>query len=135
MLFLLFLFNPSVEWCLTSYRIISSSEAKILIYLSDSCTIYVHLILPIFLFQEEIKTKEIKQTIGTISDLAPSTLYCVKVQAFSKAYNKSSPFSKEECIKTPGGRKSLGIVTLLGVKLLTLHRPLQVSLVKKILAA
>ena len=68
--------------------------------------------------------KEIKQTIGTVSDLTPSTLYCVKVQAFSKVYNKSSQFSKEECIKTPGGRKSLGIVTSLEVKLLTLHRPL-----------
>ncbi|XP_074010104.1 interferon alpha/beta receptor 1 [Numenius arquata] len=54
--------------------------------------------------EEEIKTKEIKQTIGMISDLTPSTLYCVKVQAFSKAYNKSSHFSKEECIKTPGGK-------------------------------
>ncbi|NWY60112.1 INAR1 protein, partial [Chionis minor] len=54
--------------------------------------------------EEETKMKEIKQTIGTISDLAPSTLYCVKVQAFSKAYNKSSHFSKEECIKTPGDK-------------------------------
>ncbi|NXW30054.1 INAR1 protein, partial [Phaetusa simplex] len=83
--------------------------------------------------EEEIKMKEIKQTIGTISDLTPSTLYCVKVQAFSKAYNKSSHFSKEECIKTPGGRKSLGIVMPLGVKLLTLQEPLQVSQVKKYL--
>lgn len=73
--------------------------------------------------------KEIKQTIGTISDLTPLTLYCVKVQAFSEVYNKSSHYSKEECIKTPGGRKSLGIVTLLEIKQLTLHRPLQVSLV------
>ncbi|NXN70201.1 INAR1 protein, partial [Himantopus himantopus] len=54
--------------------------------------------------EEEIKVKEVKQTIGTISDLAPSTLYCVKVQALSKAYNKSSHFSKEECIKTPGDK-------------------------------
>lgn len=75
--------------------------------------------------------KEIKQTIGTVSDLTPSTLYCVKVQAFSEFYNKSSRYSEEKCIRTPGGRKSLGIVTPLEVKLLTLHRPLQVSLVKK----
>ncbi|XP_010293820.1 PREDICTED: interferon alpha/beta receptor 1, partial [Phaethon lepturus] len=54
--------------------------------------------------EEEIKMKEIKQTIGTVSDLTPSTLYCVKVQAFSEAYNKSSRFSKEECIKTPGDK-------------------------------
>ncbi|NWX15414.1 INAR1 protein, partial [Aegotheles bennettii] len=54
--------------------------------------------------EEEIKMKEIKQTLGTISDLTPSTLYCVKVQAFSEAYNKSSHFSKAECIKTPGDK-------------------------------
>ncbi|GAB0178178.1 interferon alpha/beta receptor 1 [Grus japonensis] len=54
--------------------------------------------------EEEIKMKEIKQTIGTVSDLTPSTLYCVKVQAFSEAYNKSSHFSREECIKTPGDK-------------------------------
>uniref|UniRef100_A0A672TZF4 Interferon alpha and beta receptor subunit 1 n=1 Tax=Strigops habroptila TaxID=2489341 RepID=A0A672TZF4_STRHB len=54
--------------------------------------------------EEEIKVKEIKQTIGSISDLTPSTLYCVKVQAFSEVYNKSSHFSKEECIKTPGDK-------------------------------
>ncbi|NWZ27014.1 INAR1 protein, partial [Asarcornis scutulata] len=54
--------------------------------------------------EEEIKVKEIKQTIATISDLTPSTQYCVKVKAFSEAYNKSSPFSNEECIKTPGDK-------------------------------
>ncbi|KFQ66367.1 Interferon alpha/beta receptor 1, partial [Pelecanus crispus] len=53
--------------------------------------------------EEEIKMKEIKQTIGTLSDLMPSTLYCVKAQAFSRAYNKSSHYSKEQCIRTPGG--------------------------------
>ncbi|KFP36773.1 Interferon alpha/beta receptor 1, partial [Chlamydotis macqueenii] len=61
--------------------------------------------------EEEIKVKEIKQTIGTISDLTPSTLYCVKVQAFSEAYNKSSHFSEEECIKTPGD-KTLPLIML-----------------------
>ncbi|KAM6292478.1 interferon alpha/beta receptor 1 isoform 4-T4 [Porphyrio hochstetteri] len=54
--------------------------------------------------EEEVKMKEIKQTLGTVSDLTPSTLYCVKVQAFSEIYNKSSHFSKEECIKTPGDK-------------------------------
>ncbi|NXH77045.1 INAR1 protein, partial [Hydrobates tethys] len=54
--------------------------------------------------EEEIKVKEIKQTIGTVSDLTPSTLYCVKVQAFSEVYNKSSHYSREECIKTPGDK-------------------------------
>ncbi|KFV51911.1 Interferon alpha/beta receptor 1, partial [Gavia stellata] len=52
--------------------------------------------------EEEIKMKELKQTIGTVSDLTPSTLYCLKVQAFSEVYNKSSHYSKEECITTPG---------------------------------
>ncbi|KFQ11486.1 Interferon alpha/beta receptor 1, partial [Leptosomus discolor] len=54
--------------------------------------------------EEEIKVKELKQTIGVVSDLAPSTMYCVKVQAFSEVYNKSSHYSREECIKTPGDK-------------------------------
>ncbi|XP_048804877.1 interferon alpha/beta receptor 1 isoform X2 [Lagopus muta] len=61
--------------------------------------------------EEEVKMKETKQTIAAVSDLTPSTLYCVKVQAFSVAYNKSSDFSKEECIETPGG-KSLPLIIL-----------------------
>lgn len=77
--------------------------------------------------------KETKQTIAAVSDLTPSTLYCVKVQAFSVAYNKSSDFSKEECIGTPGGRMNFGLVTPTELKLLTLHRPLQSSLVRKYL--
>ncbi|XP_068281027.1 interferon alpha/beta receptor 1 isoform X2 [Nyctibius grandis] len=63
--------------------------------------------------EEEIKMKEIKQTIGTVSDLTPSTLYCLKVQAFSKFYNKSSHFSKEECIKTPGATFVTALVAVL----------------------
>ncbi|XP_068768738.1 interferon alpha/beta receptor 1 isoform X2 [Struthio camelus] len=55
--------------------------------------------------EEEMKIKVIKQTIGTVSDLTPLTLYCVKVQAFSEAYNKSSHFSKDECIRTPGDKR------------------------------
>ncbi|NWI33010.1 INAR1 protein, partial [Sula dactylatra] len=54
--------------------------------------------------EEEVKIKAMKQTMGTVSGLTPSTLYCVKVQAFSQAYNKSSHYSKEECIKTPGDK-------------------------------
>ncbi|KFP17732.1 Interferon alpha/beta receptor 1, partial [Egretta garzetta] len=61
--------------------------------------------------EEEIKVKEIKQTIGTVSDLTPSTLYCVKVQAFSEAFNKSSRYSKEKCIRTPGD-KTLPLIIL-----------------------
>ncbi|NXE43537.1 INAR1 protein, partial [Ptilorrhoa leucosticta] len=53
--------------------------------------------------EEEVKQKEVKQTIATVSDLSPSTLYCVKVQAFSEPYNKSSAYSQQECIQTPAG--------------------------------
>ncbi|XP_064327002.1 interferon alpha/beta receptor 1 isoform X2 [Phalacrocorax carbo] len=63
--------------------------------------------------EEEVKMKAIKQTIGTVSGLTPSTLYCVKVQAFSQAYNKSSHYSKEECIKTPGATFVTALVAVL----------------------
>ncbi|NXL78066.1 INAR1 protein, partial [Leptocoma aspasia] len=53
--------------------------------------------------EEEVKQKEVKQTIATVPDLSPSTLYCVKVQAFSEPYNKSSAYSQQECIHTPAG--------------------------------
>ncbi|NXQ12333.1 INAR1 protein, partial [Peucedramus taeniatus] len=51
--------------------------------------------------EEEVKLKEVKQTIATVPDVSPSTLYCVKVQAFSEPYNKSSAYSQQECIHTP----------------------------------
>ncbi|XP_010211787.1 PREDICTED: interferon alpha/beta receptor 1 [Tinamus guttatus] len=54
--------------------------------------------------EEEAKMKVVKQRLATVSDLTPATLYCVKAQAFSEAYNKSSPFSKEECIRTHGDK-------------------------------
>ncbi|NXA59718.1 INAR1 protein, partial [Mohoua ochrocephala] len=53
--------------------------------------------------EQEVKQKEVKQTIATVPDLSPSTLYCVKVQAFSKVYNKSSAYSQQECVQTPAG--------------------------------
>uniref|UniRef100_A0A8C0V8Z0 Interferon alpha/beta receptor 1-like n=2 Tax=Cyanistes caeruleus TaxID=156563 RepID=A0A8C0V8Z0_CYACU len=53
----------------------------------------------------EVKQKEVKQTIATVPDVSPSTLYCVKVQAFSKPYNKSSAYSQQECIHTPAGSR------------------------------
>ncbi|NXR61050.1 INAR1 protein, partial [Rhadina sibilatrix] len=53
--------------------------------------------------EEEVKQKEVKQTIATVPDVSPSTLYCVKVQAFSGPYNKSSAYSQQECIHTPAG--------------------------------
>ncbi|NWU85389.1 INAR1 protein, partial [Onychorhynchus coronatus] len=54
--------------------------------------------------EEEPKVKETKQTVATIHGLTPETLYCVKVQAFSEAYNKSSGYSQEECIQTLAGK-------------------------------
>ncbi|NWZ43147.1 INAR1 protein, partial [Brachypodius atriceps] len=53
--------------------------------------------------EEEVKQKEVKQTIATVPDVSPSTLYCVKVQAFSEPYNKSSAYSQQQCIHTPAG--------------------------------
>ncbi|NWU27052.1 INAR1 protein, partial [Dyaphorophyia castanea] len=53
--------------------------------------------------EEELKQKEVKQTLATVADLSPSTLYCVRVQAFSRPYNKSSAYSQQECIQTPAG--------------------------------
>ncbi|NWY72094.1 INAR1 protein, partial [Erithacus rubecula] len=53
--------------------------------------------------KEVVQQKEVKQTIATVSDVSPSSLYCVKVQAFSIAYNKSSAYSQQQCIHTPAG--------------------------------
>ncbi|NXC92260.1 INAR1 protein, partial [Cercotrichas coryphoeus] len=53
--------------------------------------------------EEEVQQKEVKQTIATVSDVSPSSLYCVKVQAFSEPYNKSSAYSQQQCIHTPAG--------------------------------
>ncbi|NWS01818.1 INAR1 protein, partial [Motacilla alba] len=53
--------------------------------------------------EEEVKQKEVKQTIAMVPDVSPSALYCVKVQAFSEPYNKSSAYSQQECIHTPAG--------------------------------
>lgn len=94
---------------------------------------FVCLTPPNSLFQEEKREREIKQTIATISDLTPSTQYCVKVKALSEAYNKTSPFSNEECIKTSPGRNCVGLVMPVESKLLTVRKPLQVSLSRKYL--
>ncbi|NWS34597.1 INAR1 protein, partial [Polioptila caerulea] len=55
--------------------------------------------------EEEVRQKEVKQTIATVPDVSPSSLYCVKVQAFSETYNKSSAYSQQECIHTPAGTR------------------------------
>ncbi|XP_066033314.1 interferon alpha/beta receptor 1 [Chamaea fasciata] len=55
--------------------------------------------------EEEVKQKEVKQTIAVVPDVSPSTLYCVKVQALSEPYNKSSAYSQQECIHTPAGSR------------------------------
>ncbi|NXA09136.1 INAR1 protein, partial [Sapayoa aenigma] len=51
--------------------------------------------------EEGTEVKETKQTVATIADVAPGTVYCVRVQALSEAYNKSSVYSQEQCIQTP----------------------------------
>ncbi|XP_070800443.1 interferon alpha/beta receptor 1 isoform X1 [Pituophis catenifer annectens] len=53
-------------------------------------------------------TKELRRKPSQfiISDLISSTLYCLKVQAFSEVYNISSAFSNETCIKTAKGESS-----------------------------
>ncbi|NXB03612.1 INAR1 protein, partial [Cnemophilus loriae] len=61
--------------------------------------------------EEEVQQKEVKQTIATVAGLSPSALYCVKVQAFSEPYNKSSAYSQQECIHTPAG-KPLSLIIL-----------------------
>ncbi|NWX26129.1 INAR1 protein, partial [Notiomystis cincta] len=53
--------------------------------------------------EQEVKQKEVKQTMATVPELSPSTLYCVRVQAFSELYNKSSAYSQQQCIQTPAG--------------------------------
>ncbi|NXA72890.1 INAR1 protein, partial [Thryothorus ludovicianus] len=53
--------------------------------------------------EEEVRQKEVKQTIATVPDVSPSSLYCVKVQALLELYNKSSAYSQQECIHTPAG--------------------------------
>ncbi|NWV24403.1 INAR1 protein, partial [Origma solitaria] len=53
--------------------------------------------------EAEVQQKEVKQTIATVVDLSPASLYCVKVQAFSQPYNKSGAYSQHECILTPAG--------------------------------
>ncbi|XP_058655858.1 interferon alpha/beta receptor 1 isoform X1 [Ammospiza caudacuta] len=53
--------------------------------------------------KEEVKQKEVRQTIATVPDVSPSSLYCVQVQAFSEPYNKSSAYSQQQCILTPAG--------------------------------
>ncbi|NXU90292.1 INAR1 protein, partial [Xiphorhynchus elegans] len=51
--------------------------------------------------EEDPRVKETKQTVATLTELTPQTLYCVKVQAISEFYNKSSAYSQEQCTHTP----------------------------------
>uniref|UniRef100_A0A8C6X6J8 Fibronectin type-III domain-containing protein n=1 Tax=Naja naja TaxID=35670 RepID=A0A8C6X6J8_NAJNA len=65
-------------------------------------------------------TKELRRKPSQfiISKLNSSTLYCLKVQAFSETYNKSSAFSNETCIKTAEGESShFNLIFIVGVVL------------------
>ncbi|XP_033002840.1 interferon alpha/beta receptor 1 [Lacerta agilis] len=53
---------------------------------------------------QDKKKLENKSSQFIIPDLSSSTLYCLKVQAFAPAYNKSSEFSSETCTKTAKGK-------------------------------
>uniref|UniRef100_A0A8C8VMF2 Interferon alpha and beta receptor subunit 1 n=1 Tax=Pelusios castaneus TaxID=367368 RepID=A0A8C8VMF2_9SAUR len=58
------------------------------------------------------KTKQQPLLLFTISDLKPSTLYCLQVQAFSQVYIKYGHFSEMECIRTLDAKTSpLAILT------------------------
>ncbi|NXG04409.1 INAR1 protein, partial [Sakesphorus luctuosus] len=61
--------------------------------------------------EEEPQVKETKQTVATIADLAPDTWYCVRVQALSQHYNKSSALSQEQCTLSPA-EQTLPLVLL-----------------------
>ncbi|NWI97567.1 INAR1 protein, partial [Pitta sordida] len=51
--------------------------------------------------EEETHVKETNQTITMIRDVSPGALYCVRVQALSRVYSKSSAYSQQQCIHTP----------------------------------
>lgn len=41
-------------------------------------------------------------TEGTLFPLKPWTEYCLQVNAFSKPYNKTSPYTQQQCVRTLG---------------------------------
>ncbi|XP_055726465.1 interferon alpha/beta receptor 1a-like [Salvelinus fontinalis] len=41
-------------------------------------------------------------TEGTLFPLKPWTEYCLQVNAFSKLYNKTSPYTQQQCVRTLG---------------------------------
>lgn len=75
---------------------------KILIHLNHSYN-YQHL------FFLQVENEVVQQPFHTISNLMPSRAYCLKVQAFTRAYNKSGQFSNVICTETLSGMKSLNI--------------------------
>ncbi|NXF13412.1 INAR1 protein, partial [Smithornis capensis] len=50
--------------------------------------------------EEEAEVKETQQTVATLPGLRPGTVYCVRAQALSRGYNKSSAYSPQQCIQT-----------------------------------
>ncbi|XP_006032720.1 interferon alpha/beta receptor 1 isoform X1 [Alligator sinensis] len=48
----------------------------------------------------EVENEVAQQPFHTISNLMPSRAYCLKVQAFARAYNKSGQFSNVICTET-----------------------------------
>ncbi|NWI58317.1 INAR1 protein, partial [Calyptomena viridis] len=61
--------------------------------------------------EEGTKVKETKQTMATLEALAPGAVYCVRAQALSEAYNKSSAYSQQQCVQTPA-EKTFSLIIL-----------------------
>ncbi|XP_053165704.1 interferon alpha/beta receptor 1 isoform X2 [Hemicordylus capensis] len=63
------------------------------------------------------RAHEYKSAPFTISGLTPSTLYCLKVQAFTRIYNKSSAFSNVTCMATDNGPSSYPATIIFAITL------------------
>ncbi|XP_066478441.1 interferon alpha/beta receptor 1 [Tiliqua scincoides] len=91
---------------------VNASEDSLYIFVSHRemyKKLYGDLSYRIWYWKNSSYTKEKiedKSTPFTISGLTPSTLYCLKVQAYPQNYNKSSKFSNVTCIATATGISS-----------------------------
>ncbi|XP_064183843.1 interferon alpha/beta receptor 1a-like [Anguilla rostrata] len=57
---------------------------------------------------QRYSTLELQATQGTLTALKPWTDYCLRVCAFHLDYNKTSPYSSTQCVKTGGRDPHLG---------------------------
>lgn len=106
-------FSCSSEW-LTH---ISAILLPMIKYFPEFIMIYllvwfIHVCIPSFFLQKELRCKP-SQFI--ISNLTSSTLYCLKVQAYSEMYKKTSAFSNVTCIKTAKGMLTFDLKYLISL--------------------